>query len=233
MWESPKSVAGYWDVCSEYLEPVLELKYSDSTLNNWFIELRKILADPKLHKKAIAEQIRQQEIDDVEYEQERAWHIDLDKLSDVFKPCKVPDELVKLAKYQNKKASFVMNPLNLVDNGNEYGNVEQLKWFASTGDGSGIAYWVKKDIENSPIVYINHDVEGSQVLARNIRELYGLIISGPSVRKTERKLELLFLDLKILSDSNVFPAPAYNEFLDKTTTTKKCRSSIVDNRQSF
>ena len=159
-----------------------------------------------MHKKAIAEQIRQQEIDDADYEQERAWHIDLDKLSDVFKPWKVPDELVKLAKYQNKKASFVMNPLNLVDNGNEYGNVEQLKWFASTGDGSRIAYWVKKDIENSPIVYINHDVEGSQVLARNIRELYGLIISGPTVGKTERKLELLFLDLKILSDSK----PEYN-----------------------
>jgi len=68
-------------------------------------------------------------------------------------------------------------------------DTKKLKLFASTGDGSSIGYWVKKSLDESPIVYMDHDLEGSKVISRNITEFYALLISAPSLDDNVVELE--------------------------------------------
>ena len=92
-----------------------------------------------------------------------------------------------------------MNPLSVIDDGGFYANTSQVKWFISTGDGSGIGYWVKKTYEQSPIVYIDHNIEGSQVVASSLVEFLEIAISDPSGAVNE-SLDVLLADFDILRE---------------------------------
>ena len=182
-------VAILWGIYGAEVEPYLYYEYKDQALNNWFIRLREILNNETIRNGIIRESNEQQRKFDAEDEDEMEWFVDMVQLTNIFKPWNVPPELIGLAKYQNRKKEGLLKSFSIDSDGEWISEMSKsistknVKLFASTGDGSYIGYWVKKSLAESPIVFVDHDIIHSQVIAKNIREFLAILLSPPSKRK--------------------------------------------------
>jgi len=168
------------------IKPFLEYTYEDSEFESFIRRVQEIFGNEKEHREIISEYKRQLEEANMQPPEPEDWCVDLQKLADVFAPWEVPEELVKLAKYQNRKNDHLIFKFYILADAAEemleytdYSRIgkDKLKLFASIGDGDLIGYWVKKSIEKSPIVYVNMDGD-SCLIASNMREFIQTLISA-------------------------------------------------------
>lgn len=172
------------------IEPYLDYSYPDKELDNWFNMLRGILNNRSVHQDLIMKAELEENYDDAD-----EWYVDIDRLKKVFLPWKLPQEIEVIAEYQNRRKDYLCSAFSIASDAEEIAEhlvgdrAPKLKIFAETRDGSCFGYWVSGSISNSPIVYLDSDIVGSQVVADTIIEFIGILVSMPKDFAAESEME--------------------------------------------